>query len=284
MTSVTKLVFKICWWSSTAVFLTSCVNAANLFSKETIFEISACKIDFSIPVELERTRFIPPTIWSQLEPCGMVNISRDTNRDKWGISAALNYRYSDVIVYDASMGFAVVGNLHWIGSTPANLEAWKDREDRKWQEHIKNRGGSGKRTLTRESRNGLECWRTEKTSYEMDKQSALSIAYACWIQDKTHYPPMIIGGWIRYWDGKPVYDLDIDRDLIDPVFATLEIKDIRPEVYIERMDTYKKEIEEDCKWRLKDKRRNSTREFNAYEIKRLEDCGHDTSKLKRKQE
>ena len=61
---------------------------------------------------------------------------------------------------------------------------------------------------------------------------------------------MSIGGWIRYWDGKPVYDLDIDKDLIDPVFATLEVKDIKPEVYAERMANHEEKVIKDCKWRL----------------------------------
>ena len=210
-------------------------------------------------------------------------MSRDTNRDKWGISAALNYRYSDVVVYDASMGFAVVGNLHWIGSTPPTMEAWKDREDQKWKQHLENRGGSGKRKVTRESRNYLECWRTEKISFDKRKQSALSIAYACWVTGKTYYPPLIIGGWIKYWDGNPVYDLDIDKDLIDPVFATLEVKDIKPEVYAERMAIHEEKMKKDCKWRLKDVRKNRDQAFNAYSIERLESCGYDTSKLKRKE-
>ncbi len=70
---------------------------------------------------------------------------------------------------------------------------------------------------------------------------------------------------------------------IDPVFATLEVKDINPEVYAERMAIHEEKLIKDCKWRLKDVRKNPTQAFNAYAIERLEFCGYDTSKLKREE-
>ncbi len=80
---------------------------------------------------------------------------------------------------------------------------------------------------------------------------------------------MSIGGWIRYWNGKPVYDLDIDKDLIDPVFATLEVKDIKPEVYAERMAIHEEKVIKDCKWRLKDVKKNRTRHSMHIQSKNL---------------
>ena len=96
--------------------------------------------------------------------------------------------------------------------------------------------------------------------------------------------PLDIGGWVRYWDGKPVYDLDIDKDLIDPIFATLEVKDIKPEVYAQRMAIHEEKVKQECKRRIKRVKKNSGRAFNAYSIERLEFCGYDTSKLKRREE
>jgi len=131
------------------------------------------------------------------------------------------------------MGFGVAGRLNWIGNTFDTIEEWRRREDDKWQRHLKNRGN--KRSVIYESRNGFDCWCIEKASFVQGKKHAISVGYDCWTPGKTHYPPLSIGGWIRYRDGKPVYDLDIDKDLIDPVFATLEVKDIKPEIYAERM-------------------------------------------------
>ena len=266
------------------LLLVSCEVVNNPFKAKTGSRVNACNSDASLPVELERVKFIPPELWSQLKPCEMVKISREFIQDKWGVSAALNYSYGDIVVLDSAMGFSVRGNLNLIGSTPATMEGWKQREDDKWLKHIKYRGDSDKRKITHESRNGLECWRTETITYEKGRQSSLSIVYDCWPPAKMTSPPLTIGGWIGYWDGKPVYDLDIDKDLIDPVFATLEVKDIKPEVYAERMAIHEKKVKQECKRRLKDVRKNSNRVFNAHSIKRLEFCGYDTSKLKRKEE
>jgi len=264
--------------------LTSCVALNNPFAAKTATRTNACKVDLSLPVELERAVFIPPEIWSRIEPCDMVKINRLFKQDSWGISATLNYTYADVLVYDTAMGFGVEGNLNWIGDTPTTLDGWKQREDDKWKKYIKARKGTRTRKVSYASRNGLECWRVESKSYDKDKQSALSIAYDCWANGKTHYPPLSIGGSIRYWEGKPVYDLDIDKDLIDPVFATLEVKDIKPEVYAERMAAYKKKEKRQCKGRIKYVRKNPNKGYTVSDIDLLEDCGYDTSKLKRKEE
>jgi len=246
--------------STMTLLLMSCVAINNPFKASTGTRTDTCKTDFSLPIELERANFLPAEIWSRIKPCEMVKVGNYTKFDSWNISASLHYTYADVLVYDTAMGFGVNGNLNLIGSTPATMEGWKQREDKKWLKHLKYRGKSDKRNVIRETRNGLKCWRETTISFEQGKQSALSIAYDCWESDKTHYPPLSISGSIRYWDGKPVYDLDIDKDLIDPVFATLEVKDIKPEVYAERMAIHEEKME------------------------RLESCGYDTSKLKKKEE
>ena len=67
---------------------------------------------------------------------------------------------------------------------------------------------------------------------------------------KDRLSPRSIDIWIGYQDGQSVYDLDIDKDLIDPVFATLEIKDIKPEVYGERMAIHEEKVKQECKRRI----------------------------------
>jgi len=270
--------------SVVTLLLVSCVAIDNPFKAETGSRTNACKTDFSLPIELERANFLPAEIWSRIKPCEMVKISKHIKLDSWSISASLNYTYTDVLVYDTAMGFGVEGNLNMIGDMPTTLEGWKQREDNKWEKFMKSRKGTRERKVSYALRNGLECWRVEGMSYYKGEQAALSISYDCWESGKTHYPPLSIGGSIRYWDGKPVYDLEIDKDLIDPVFATLEVKDIKPEVYAERMTIHEEKVKQECKRRLKDVRKNPNRVFNAHSIKRLEFCGYDTSKLKRKEE
>jgi hypothetical protein len=264
--------------------LESCTALDNPFQKSPITRTNVCQTDLTSQVELERSLFVPPKIWSSFQPCESVYTSRDLDEDAWGMSVALYYTYADVLVHDSALGFGVIGNLDIIGDLPTTLEGWKQREDKKWQKYMKKRGDSEKREVVYETRNGLECWRETTKSFLQGRQSALSVAYHCWEPGKTHYPPLSIGGWIRYWDGKPVYDLDIDKDLIDPVFATLEVKDIKPEVYAERMANHEEKVIKDCKWRLKDVKKNRNQAFNAYSIEKLESCGYDTSKLKREQE
>ena len=113
----------------TTFLLVSCVAVNNPFKAKTGTRVTACTVDASLPIELERVKFVPPKLWSQLKPCELVNISRQYSQDKWGVSAALNYSYGDVLVLDSAMGFSVRGNLDLIGSTPATLDAWKQRED-----------------------------------------------------------------------------------------------------------------------------------------------------------
>jgi len=264
--------------------LVSCVMVNNPFKAKTGMRETACNVNASLPVELERAKFDPPIFWSQLKPCELVKISRQFSQDKWGVSAALNYSYGDVIVLDSAMGFSVRGNLNLIGSTPATMEGWKQREDKKWLKHLKYRGDFDQRKIFYENRNGLDCWRTETITYVLGSQWSSSIEYDCWSSTKETLPPLTIGGWIGYRDSKPLYDLDIDKDLIDPVFATLEVKDIKPEVYAERMAIHEEKVKKDCKWRLKDVKKNRNQAFNAYSIEKLESCGYDTSKLLLEQE
>ena len=268
----------------TSIFLISCVTLNNPFSAKTGTRGNACDTNVSVVVELERAHFTPPEIWSLLKPCETVTITRQFQQDKWGASAALHYTYGDILVYDAAMGFSVRGNLHSIGFTPSSMRGWKEREDRKWLKYMIKRGDSEKREMVFDARNGLDCWRETTTSFEQGKQSALSIAYHCWEPNKSHYPPLTIGGWIRYWDGEPVYDLNIDKDLIDPVFATLKVKDIKPEVYAERMAIHEEKVRQECKRRLKTVRKKPGKEYSSYYIERLDFCGYDTSKLKREEE
>ncbi len=276
------VLLSICFATS---LLVSCGVVSNPFAASTGTRTNACAVDLSLPVELERARFTPPEIWSRIKPCEMVFVSQLYERDTWGISARLHYTYADVLVYDTAMGFGVEGNINLIGSAPPTIEGWNQREEKKWKQHIRNRGISGKRTIIYESRNGLDCWRTEKVSFDRDKKKdGFSVGYDCWEPGKAHYPPLGIGGWVGYRDGKPIYDLDIDKDLIDPVFATLEVKEIKPEVYAERMAIHEKKMVEDCKWRKKDLRKYPNQTHNAYSIERLEACGFNTSKLKRKEE
>ena len=284
MTVVHKTIFTFLIMSVLSGILASCVMVDNPFKKKTVTIETSCNIDFSLSVETERARFNPPEIWSRLKPCEAIRVTRDTSSDEWGISARLNYIYADVLVYDTAMGFGVVGQLNWIGNTPNTLEGWKQREADKWQRYMKNRGNSETRSVKFESRNGLDCWRIEMASFVQGKKHAISVGYDCWVPGKTHYPPLSIGGWIRYWEGKPVYDLDIDKDLIDPVFATLEVKDIKPEVYAERMVIHEEKVKQECKRRIKRVKKNPGRAVSAHAIERLEFCGYDTSNLKQEQE
>jgi len=266
-----------------SLLVVACVALDNPFKAKTGTKGNACESDVSLAVELERAKFVPPGIWSQLEPCELVNVSHHYNLDSWGISATLHYTYGDVLVYDAAMGMGVSGNLNLVGSTPT-MEGWKLRENNKWLKHIKYRGNFDKRKVFKVNRNRLECWRTEIITHEKGSQLSLSIAYDCWSPTKELLPPLTIGGWIGYRDGKPVYDLDIDKDLIDPVFATLEVKEIKPGVYAERMAIHEEKVKQECKRRIKRVKKNPGRAVSAHSIERLEFCGYDTSKLLREQE
>jgi len=50
------------------------------------------------------------------------------------------------------------------------------------------------------------------------------------------------------------------------------------------MAIHEEKVIKDCKWQLKDVKKNRNQAFNAYSIERLEFCGYDTSNLLREQE
>lgn len=280
-----KLYKKILIQGLIILFATSCNIITDPFGPSSIIRTNTCGTDITLPVNLERMSFTPPGVWSGFKPCEYVFTSRDLGEDAWGISVAAYYTYADVVVHDTALGFGVIGNLDMIDGIPITLKNWKESEDQEWERNLENRGNSGNRKVVYETRKNLNCWRETIESLDSNQnQSALSIGYHCWQPGKDNYPPLDIGGWIRYRDGKPIYALDIDKDLIDPVFETLVVKDIKPEVYEERMEIYNKKIEKECGRWLKRVKKNPQREFSAHAIKRLNECGYDTTNLKRKQE
>ena len=262
--------------------LSACGVVQNPFEANDGWYRKACDVDMALPVELERARFTPPEIWLRLKPCEMVSVNRYERTDSWGISAALNYTYGDIAVYGHSMGMGVSGNLNMIGDYPKTLEGWREFEDKKWRKYMSARQARNDREVDFVRRNNLSCWREYLQSYDQNVSTGHSVTYFCWEDNNQHYPPLEIAASIAYQNGKPLYDLDIEKNLIAPVFATLEVKDITREEWDRRMAIFEDKIKEECKrW---ERRVRDRQAFSEFAIGRLEMCGIDTTRIKREGE
>ena len=120
--------------------------------------------------------------------------------------------------------------------------------------------------VTRVHHRALDCWRIETQSFlekpgtrDDYEPSYFSIGYTCWQPGNDKYPQISMSAGVAYHQGKPVYDIDVDKVLLAPVLETLEIKELSAEAYAERVAAYEKRFRDNCKGRLRRAREQGTR-------------------------
>ncbi|PCJ85536.1 MAG: hypothetical protein COA54_11030 [Thiotrichaceae bacterium] len=206
------------------------------------------------------------------------------------------FEYKDVVgISGGALGFYISGNLNalgWSYNRYTSPEAWMEWQNKQWEKQKKIKNANPKeRKINRVERNGMDCWRIETKSYlkksgtiDEYEQSNLGVYYQCWSEDRATYPPIDLGAGMTYRNGKPLYpDLDIDKDILSPVFETLKLKEIPPKKYEkivkENIDNYQKKCKESyLSYKKIIKKKKGL--VNDYRVNSLIQCGYDAAELK----
>lgn len=269
-----------------SLVLGGCVALDNPFAEKTIFSRDACGFNFNQTIELERVRFTPSDYWAGLSSCQLVRISRDTHRDGWRVTVMGVFGYLDVVGTIGVAHFGIGTDVHRIGQPvkgPEEWLAWKKAGWKKRQETER----YVKRDITRVRRRNLDCWRIASESYERrpgssanDKQIHFGVGYTCWENGNDRYHPIGFSAGVAYRDGKPLYDINIEQELLKPVLDSLVLKELSDEAYAKRLADHKKWVEDDCRWHVKNAYKVGLSDVSEYGRKRLRECGYDPETLK----
>jgi hypothetical protein len=246
-----------------------------------------CDMDPGRPIELQRIIFTLPEFWGDFSPCHGVRVMHDIKRGGWSIDAMSTEIEGNVVISgNSALGFSVETGLHLIGGIYKNPQQWMSDRAKEWEKSAERKNVYPvERNVARIQRKGLDCWRIETKSFlDQNKQSNFGIGYTCWAPGNTRYPQISLATGMSYRDGKPVYpEISLDKDIMDPIFNTLEIKELSEEDYAQRVLDHEKRFRENCKRTIKvaqdDIRRGDV--FNEFMINNLQQCGYDTSLLRR---
>ena len=183
-------------------------------------------------------------IWSQFSNCNALLIHKNKRRGDLTANVMELFEYKDVVgISGGALGFHISGNLNALGRSYnryTSPEGWMQWQKKQWKKQGKSKNARPKeRKIDRVERNGMDCWRIETKSYleksgtiDEYEQSNLGVYYQCWSEDRAAYPPIDLGAGITYRDGRSLYPgLDIDKDILDPVFDSLKLKKLSDKQY-----------------------------------------------------
>ncbi len=247
-----------------SVLLAGCAR----FSAKHITSYSACEYDLEKPVQMARLTFTPAPFWSRLQPCGAQRISEDT-RGRWTIESKGVFRYKDIHGLTNAISMGIITRTNQIGlGREYTPEEWLEREGNVYEKtEINNIGTTVKMKFTRVERQGMTCWRSKGRFFRRQpkpphtlQQNGENLWYDCWPPSQRPYPEITIRTNRSYHDGKPLFpEIDLERDILTPVFASLEVKELsdqdynrlveknrewRREFCEEEYDSYKKSLRE----------------------------------------
>lgn len=196
------------------------------------------------------------------------------------IEAPYDFRYNGIVVHDRAAAFGIGSDIHLIGQEHLTPEAWLPKARKRWEKG--DHGGRVGRQVERVRYGYLDCWRVVSQSYDHETgvlaKSYGGVVYTCWPDGGEAYPPIELSAGMRYVDERPLYDVDIDRDLLLPVLKSLEIRELSPEAYAARKWAYLERQNEHCKGIARMIRVDG--EMNEYQRERLEECGYDLETLR----
>jgi hypothetical protein len=276
-----------------ALLLGGCATGGGaLFAPSPVHHHNACDHDFAQRQDLERLSFTLPPFWARLQPCEAVQLWWDTRQDSLTLDARSETVEGGVLVLGRAAGLGISANLDDIGHpqrTPEEWLAWKQSSFAPWGGPQGKSGNRIEREVTRiELREGeLDCWFSRVDSYgpkpgtrgQQETQVYLGMSYHCWVAGQPQYPPIGVGGGMAYFDERPLYDIDIDRDLLLPVLQSLEIRELSPDAYAARKQAYLERQGERCKRIARRVRLDG--DMNDYQREQLLECGYDLDTLKR---
>jgi hypothetical protein len=266
-----------------AAWLGGCGVVSKPFKADNVATFSACEVDLRQPIALERITFRVPEFWSRLTPCERLQVGTNTKRDAWMIEAPYEFGYDGIVVQDRAAAFGIGSAIHLIGKERLTPETWLPEARERWKQGDK--GHRVDRQIERVRHGDLDCWRVVRQSYNSDSgveaQSYGGMSYACWPDGDDAYPPIQLSASMRYVDERPLYDIDIDRDLLLPVLESLEIRELSPEAYAARKQAYAERELERCKDAWRYARRIGAENIGEGARENLRGCGYDPDTLKR---
>jgi hypothetical protein len=270
----------VLWLLLCVVSLTGCGVVSNPLVKDTFVTRDACEVNLSERVDLERIAFRVPEFWAQLKPCNGLEVMHDIERDVWALQASYAFRYNGIVAQTSAAHFSAGTFVHLIGREQPRPETWLPEARERWKQGDK--GHRVDRQIERVRHGGLDCWRVVSQSYNRDTgveaQSYGGVSYACWPDGDDAYPPISLSAGVRYVDERPLYDIDIDRDLLVPVLESLEVRELSPEAYAARKQAYLERQGERCKRIARRVRLDG--DMNAYQYEQLLECGYDLDTLR----
>lgn len=263
-------------------------SIGNPFKEKTVFSRPACEVDLTRPVELQRLTFRVPRFWAKTLPCHGGRVMWDTYRDDWSIGARLVYREGQVVVVSSAAGLLVGSDIHTLGRPIPTPEEWLAHKREQWAKSATAKGDLPRRDVTRVRHGQFDCWRIGGAAFlpvpgdpQRVQQSGAGLGYTCWVVGDERYPPFDVGMGLGYWDGKPLYDIDIDKDVLLPILDTLEVRELSEEAYAKRIADYQRRQEDYCRTHVKYAARIGTANIDAATRQHLRDCGYHPDTLKR---
>jgi len=261
------------------VLLAGCGVVSNPFRADTVALDNACDVDLTRPFELERISFHIPAFWSLLRPCEQVWIIHDNYRDKFSVEPQFFERHGSIVTQSKAAGFGISSSIHLIGKSRLTPETWLSNARERWVQS--DNGHRVERQVDRVRIGNLDCWRVASKRYHNDvgieDLSYSGVSYTCWPDGDNDYPPISLSAGMRYVDERPLYDVDIDSELLLPVLKSLEIRELSPDAYAARKQAYLERQSERCKGIARMIRVDG--EMNEYQRERLEECGYDLETL-----
>ena len=235
-----------------------CIGIAACAGRETVKSLTACEVDGDATIEMERVSFKISPFWKSLSPCGAVMMFHDVGLGNWEMIAMGAYLYNDVVATTYSIGMEVNTDMNYLGVRRAMTpEEWHQNALKKVKQEKQDKAIESDffHNYEKVTRNGMSCWREEEGKWLIPSPGAVQskrktlrhLGYTCWPESQRSYPPITITTGHPFRQGKPVYpDIDLEKDILDPVFASLKVKELTEEQYNQRVQKNKEAKRKRC--------------------------------------
>ncbi len=180
------------------------------------------------------------------------------DRGNWEMIAMGAYLYHDVVATTYSIGMEVNTDMNYLGMRRAiTPEEWHQNALKKDKQEKQDKAIEGDffHNYEKVTRNGMSCWREEEGKWLISNPGAARakrktlrhLGYTCWPESQRSYPPITITTGRPFRQGKPVYpNIDLEKGILDPVFASLKVKELTEEQYNQRVQKNKEARRERC--------------------------------------
>ncbi len=263
---------------------------------------TVCDVDADAPIDLGYVSFRIGSFWKSLSHCMAVQVFNMAEKGIWEVIAmgtAVDNNTASTIFLISMEVKTDISNLGMKRAiTP---EEWYEKEqkdneiDEKRAVRDKMENGEFFLNYDKVNKNQMDCWRVERGKWfsvptspfnDATKRKVLRyLKYACWPNSKHQYHPIIITAARHFSQGKPVYpDIDLKKDILGPVFASLKVKELTDEQYNQRVQKNKEAMRKHCEEsyeRYLDELTTKPGAMNNAFMNNMLDCGYNDAKQRR---